>query len=139
MFAHKHYIDNTVTIVRPTIDTGKGLTKQADKDRVDINYIMKRYQKTGMIDFGTNQAGEYLTIGSVDFQEAMNIIVRANEMFAEMPSSHRKRFGNDPRQFLEFIEDPANADEARKLGLLNAIPQAPDTAPLEADAPAEPA
>ena len=29
-----------------------------------------------------------------------------------------KRFGNDPQAFMRFVEDDANYDEARRLGLV---------------------
>jgi hypothetical protein len=34
----------------------------------------------------------------------------------------RARFNNSPQEFLEFFADPANSDEAIRLGL--AVPQA---------------
>lgn len=38
-------------------------------------------------------------------------------MFDTLPSKLRLRFGNDPAEFLSFVEDPANDQEMIDLGL----------------------
>lgn len=104
-------------VVRPTVDTGPGLTKQSFKDESNINFIMKKYQKTGTVNFVANTQPEFMEIPAIDFMSAMNTVIRANEMFGDMPSSLRKRFNNDPAEYLAFMEDPSNLDEMVKLGL----------------------
>jgi len=37
--------------------------------------------------------------------------------FATLPSHVRRRFENDPQEFLAFMADPANQDEVIKMGL----------------------
>lgn len=123
--------------VRPGLDTGPGLTKQSHKKSTDINLIMAKYQKTGMISFGTNERPEFMSIDGLDFQDALDTVIIANEMFAQMPSSYRKRFNNDPKEFLDFVDDPANLEEMYDLGLATRPPPpatppvtpAPDPAP----------
>ena len=43
----------------------------------------------------------------------------------EIPAIIRKRFDNDPYQFLEFMENPENIEEARQLGLAP-MPEEPE-------------
>ena len=133
-FAHPHYGNYTneadrPSITRPTLDTGKGLTKQSHRDETNINYIMAKYQRTGIIDFVSKHQPEYMSVTETDFQTAMNTVQSASEAFADLPSQLRKKFNNDPAEFLEFVHDPANLEEMYDLKLANrpAPPPAPAT------------
>ena len=35
--------------VKPTIDCGDSLTEQAHKNRCDMNYILRDYERTGLL------------------------------------------------------------------------------------------
>ncbi len=104
----------------PLICKGKGRTKQAMSAECDVNLIMKKYQKTGAISHFRNNSGEYGFASGIDFHSAMNIIVKAQTMFSDLPSSIRNKFGNDPAAFLDFAQDPDNADAMAELGLIEA-------------------
>lgn len=94
--------------------------KQSFRDECDINNILKQYQKTGMIRHMAANAerGMYADLpDEVDFQTSFNIVKQAEEAFASLPSKIRERFLNSPEQFLAFISDPKNQDEAIKMGL----------------------
>lgn len=101
------------------------MAKQSMKDQCDINFIMGRYLRSGSIDWLAKHEGSYGDIEPLTFHEAMNVVAKAKEMFADLDSSVRKRFKNDPRSFLEFIRDPENLPEMRKLGLALPEPAAP--------------
>lgn len=102
---------------RPVIDTGPSLTKQAMGRESNINFIMDKYQKTGMLNFVNNADPQYMDVQGIDFHDAMNLVNEASETFASLPSSVRKKFKNDPREFLDWVHDPANLDEMVTLGL----------------------
>lgn len=91
--------------------------QQQFKDDCDINSIMARFQKTGAIDHVSMHQPQYGEATPVDYHTAMNIITKAQQMFADLPSSLRRRFDGDPSKLLEFVQDPDNADEAAELGL----------------------
>lgn len=95
-----------------------GRTEQSHKHDCDINSIIKKYDKTGLI-LHVNQAkaqyGDYTQIN--EYQQNLNMIIDAQDSFEEMPSSVRKRFGNDPGLFLEYISNPENDKEMIELGL----------------------
>lgn len=112
----------------------EGRTKQSFKDECDINNIMARFQKTGVIAFANKFQARYGDVTGVDFANAMRVVADARTMFAELPARVRERFANDPARFLEFVQNPANKDEARALGLLK--PEAP--APVPEEAPPQP-
>lgn len=113
------------------------MTQQAAAGECDINQIMKKYQKTGIINHLSNRApsfGDFASIG--DFQAVQAKILQANDMFNQLNSTIRKRFDNDPAQFVDFCQNPANQAEAISLGLVQPpeksasdAPAAPSTAP----------
>lgn len=100
------------------------MTKQSFKQDCDINNIMARYRKVLGVDF-LNQYQGYLEgkFGDVslglDYRTALEKINEGKAVFEAMPSDLRARFGNDPGFLLDFLADPANRDEAVKLGFLN--------------------
>jgi phage internal scaffolding protein len=97
---------------------GESRTKQSFKKECDINLIMAKYQKTGAIThFNKHQQNYGIADGST-FQDAMNLVCEAQEMFNDLPSSIRSRFGNDPAAFLDFVQNDENADEMARMGLI---------------------
>ena len=49
----------------------------------------------------------------------MEIITSADSMFEELPSMARKKFNNDPEQFLEYVQNPDNITSLHEMGLLD--------------------
>jgi phage internal scaffolding protein len=96
--------------------SGESRTKQSFAKECDINHIMAKYQKTGAITHFAKHSPQYGIADGQTFQDAMNLVCEAQEMFNELPSSIRSRFGNDPAAFLDFVNDEGNADEMIKLG-----------------------
>jgi phage internal scaffolding protein len=104
-------------------DTGKETTTQQHfKDECDINKIMERYEKTGIIDI-PDQKGIFGDFGDVsDYQSALHLMQDAQNQFMELPAKVRAKFDNDPSKLLHFIQNPANKAEAQELGLIEAAP-----------------
>lgn len=102
------------------IQSDELITEQSHKDECDINTILKRYEATGRIDHHSQYApmyGDFTQLGLSNFQEVMNVITEAQEMFLSVPSAIRARFNNDPGAYLDFALDPANRSEMANLGL----------------------
>lgn len=97
---------------------GQTKTKQGHKAETDINTIMAKFQKTGMIDFVNKHEPQYGDVTAIDFQNSMESVAKAKEMFADLPSKVRDRFNNDPAELLDFLDDPDNREEAVLLGLV---------------------
>jgi len=98
---------------------GQGLTHQSFKDECDINTIMGRYLKTGVLPENLTQAeAQYLDVSDVDFQEAAQLVAGAKSLFEQLPSSIRNRFDNDPAKLLAFTSNENNRREAAEMGLL---------------------
>lgn len=91
---------------------GQSRTKQAFKRECDVNEILARYRETGAIEHVARFAPQYGEVPSQTFYEAMNTVADSRTMFEELPSRIRKRFGNDPGQFLAFVEHADNPADA---------------------------
>lgn len=122
-----------------TFAPGFGRTKQSHRDECDINQIMKRFQRTGVLDFAGKNEGQYGDVTGLDYEVGMQNIRKADALFQGLPSSLRARFHNDPREFLDFVQDEDNRAEAARLGLLKAeAEKLPPSQPATADAAREP-
>lgn len=98
------------------------MTKQSHKQECDINVIMGKYQKTGVINHLKNYGPEYGEYSAIDFQEAMQLIASGKSMFEELPSQARKYFNNDPSEFMRAFQNGGNEETFRELGLLGPKP-----------------
>lgn len=119
---------------------GPSLTQQEFMDECDINNIMDRYEKTGVISHVARREPRYLDLSDVpDFQSAMAFMHDAEAAFMSLPARVRKEFDNDAGKFVEFAGDPANLDQMRSWGLAPPKPEPPphDEPPAQA-APAAP-
>lgn len=94
----------------------KSLTRQEFKSECDINKILAKYQRTGALTHFSKFQGSYGDFSSCDYQEAQNLILRAQKMFAELPSKVRDLV-KTPEGFLNFVQDPANSEKMAELGL----------------------
>ncbi|AGT39929.1 portal protein [Marine gokushovirus] len=95
------------------------MTKQEFAQETEINNIMARYEKTGILDHVKEHAGYANFPAPVDYQDALQMTIDAQLAFDALPARTRREFHNDPLEFLSFIEDPDNVDRMRDLGLLN--------------------
>ena len=96
------------------------LCQQHFKAECDINTIIAQFQETGVMPQGNRQPlfGDFAGIPQ-DFMSAQNLFDEAQERFYSLPSNLRKEFNNDPALLLDFMSNPANADRAFDLGLIN--------------------
>lgn len=103
----------------PFDNRGPSATKQSFKDECDINIIMGRYLKTGVLDFVTKHQPRYEDLSqAADYQQAMLIVAESRSMFEDLPSHIRTQFENDPAKFLDFVHNPENRPQMAELGLL---------------------
>jgi len=112
----------------PTLADGSQLKS------TDINVIMQKYAKTGVITHITNaipQFGDVSQLG--DYQSCLEHVRHAEQLFSELPARVREKFQNDPIQFVSFMDDEKNLEEAIKLGLAIPKPEPINTAPTNND------
>ena len=117
---HREHQRVTKTFQRPS------LAKQSFKKETEINNIMSRYEKDGIITHVNRFQGNYgQFIGFEDYHSSMNSILAAKDAFADLPASIRKRFSNDAGVFLEFVQNPKNQEELVEMGLAHPKPVDP--------------
>lgn len=93
-------------------------TVQSEKDRVEVNNIIRRYNKTGLVDHvakGKAMYGDFTEVN--EYRENLDMVKKAQDSFAGLPSEIRKKFDNDPGKFFEFATNPENADALVEMGL----------------------
>lgn len=132
MFYRKHN--------RVTFNSGnKLITKQSMKAECDIHNILRQYQRTGIITHVQNARPTYSDLpDDMDYQRSLHTIMAAEEAFDGLPAQVRDHFGNDPGRLLAALQDPAQADYLREVGILRPKepPQSvPDPVPVPAATP----
>lgn len=109
-------------------------TKQSFKAECDINTIMARYQSTGEMPVLNQRVPQWFDASEFDFASMQAKVLEARELFQELPSVLRDRFGNDPASFLAYVQNSANVEEMIELGLIerrrSTEPTAPAAPPL---------
>lgn len=118
--ARNQYDERPVLASDLSFEGDPGVTKQSDLKETDINFLFKRFEKTGQLPDLIVKNGHYGDYSSVpDYQQALDIVRLAEEQFSNLDVDLRNRFENDPAKFLDFASNPVNARELRKMGLLN--------------------
>lgn len=105
--------------------TMPSLTVQDEKDETDINYIVNKYadgQKGIMtLDLGDSSQYAYLQFGDAtlpgDYSTALELVSGVREEFYSLPAYVRAKFGHDPMNFINQLNDPATLDYLKQEGL----------------------
>lgn len=107
------------------------LTRQEFADECDINVLMAKYEKTGILPTNVNTGEpQYLDVSDVpDLMHAHEILNNATTAFMALPATVRRDFDNDPVKFISFAENPENLEQLREWGL--APPKPVPTPPQE--------
>lgn len=84
-------------------------TKQADAKSADINEIVRRYKKTGELPVNRRMA-LFEDLPAIDLKDAMDLMVRAEQSFAQLPSAVRAKYNNDPSALMADIDTVGGSD-----------------------------
>lgn len=103
--------DNKRERVQTCFMEDEGCTHQEQKDDCDINNILEKYRRTGVVNHLNKYGEQYGDFTQIDYQTAQNQVATVNSMFADLPAQERARFNNEPQQFLEFIAQQSNIDD----------------------------
>ena len=101
------------------------LTVQDEKDEADINYIVNKYadgQKGIMtLDLGDSSQYAYLQFGDAtlpsDYSTALELVSGVREEFYSLPAYVRAKFGHDPMNFINQLNNPETLEYLRREGL----------------------
>lgn len=106
-----HCEDETLTLQYQVTETSiERLVKLASQNPAYLNAF------NSGLDDREPQYGECPS--PIDYQDALEVIARGEEAFLQLPKEVRVRFSN-PVEFLTWLQDSNNYDEAEKLGLLD--------------------
>lgn len=107
-------------------------TDNSQAKACDVNEITNRYIKAnGKRRFENymhqQHSGTYSDIiQATSLMEAFEIVQTAQEMFDHLPATARDKFKNDPLHLEQWLQDPANAEEAISMGLMKAPEPTPE-------------
>jgi len=103
---------------------GESITRQSFQKECNINNIMSKYQKTGVIQHIARNEQRYADVTAPDFKKAMDMVTETTQLFESLPSTVRKEFNHDPSEFLDAIQNPTeNKEVLTQLGFLNPDPE----------------
>lgn len=105
--------------------TMPSLTVQDEKEETDINYIVNKYAdgQNGVmtLDLGNSSQYAYLQFGDAtlpgDYSTALELVSGVREEFYNLPAYVRAKFGHDPMNFVNHLNDPATLEYLQQQGL----------------------
>jgi phage internal scaffolding protein len=94
------------------------IVDESQRELTDVHALLEPAIKRGLLRHATKFTEEYDDIPAIDYQEALNTVAKADQMFAELPTKWKNRFNQDPNEFLKFVHDPANGNEMISMGMI---------------------
>jgi len=88
-----------------------GAAKQEFKDDADINRIIAKYRRTGVLDQASQAPVFGEDVGFKTYADAFETLERAREQFLRLPPEIRLELGNDPGRYKELSSE----DSVRRL------------------------
>lgn len=106
------------------------LADQSQRDDADINVLVRRWMRTGVMPQvrSVGMYGDFTGVG--DYQSALERVRAADDQFMSLPADVRRAFGDDPGALLRALDDPAQHAELVRLGVLTQ-PSATDDSPVD--------
>lgn len=119
---------------------GLSKTKQAEKEMVDINNIIRKYMVQGVSPIVNGRMpvyGDFTNSGS--YYDCYNRVLDAQAAFDRLPSKVRALCDNDPGKFLEMVQDEGQLELLAKAGLVEEAkpPFVKEEVPVEPVEPVE--
>lgn len=117
---------------------GPSKTKQSFAKEADINFIMARYSKTGVVTSMARGTPLYRDVSdaAANLHDAFLLVSDAEEQFMSLPSAVRRLANNDPVQLVAMLQDERAVHDLVDAGLDVELLAEPEEAPPEAPASA---
>lgn len=94
---------------------GKSLTEQHHAKACDINTIMAKYLKDGLIDHISKYEPQFGDVSELDFKHSMDTITRVESEFHDLPAYVREHYDHDPANYLAAVITDDGLEELRNL------------------------
>ncbi len=95
------------------------MTKQSFRNETDVNFIVAKYDSTGVLTHLNEAAGQFADVSMMtDYQDALDVVRASEEAFFRMPAAARKVFRNSPAAFLDAAHDADKRELLVEAGLL---------------------
>lgn len=105
-----------VAVIAMSADDGR--TQQHFKDQVDINRILAKYRKTGVIEHVKRAQARYGDFTELaEYAQNLDKVAKAQQAFESLPAELRNKFNNNIPGFFDYIMQPENFDECVKMGI----------------------
>jgi len=128
-------LDAFVSDMTASVNEEPSLTKQEFTASCDPNVILERVARGQDINLTAKPRYGDFTDVPVDYHTALNVVTKTQQLFNQLPAQIRAKMDNDPSKFMDYLNNPANTQEAIELGLLDAKPSvSPAVTPAPAPA-----
>lgn len=124
-----------VSVPAPWADDGR--TQQHFGEKVDINNIVAKYRKTGIIEHvkrAKERYGDFTDLAN--YANNLDKVAKAQQSFEMLPAELRNHFKNSISGFFDYIKNPNNREQCEKWGIFEpkkeakaGTPAAPEPAP----------
>ncbi len=105
--------------------------KQEFKEECDVNTIVDMYKRGAPLPVQI-RPGQFADVSDLgDYKTALETVMEAEEVWNTLPLAVKEAAGGTAAGFVDFVNDPANADQLIELGLV------PGPEPVEAVETAE--
>lgn len=122
MNIRKQFNDDYDSSTYDTFLDSENIVQQNAKQSCDINSILAKYMKTGVLEHVKSHAPVYADVSNIDYRGAYDSVLRAESAFNALPSSLRKKLDNDPARFVDWMIDSSlDVELKREYGLLNPV------------------
>ena len=96
-------------------DPGVSMTEQHHARSCDINTIMAKYQKTGVLEHLARYEPTFGDVSDLDFKRAMDTVAAVKSEFHDLPAFVRDHFDQDEAAYLAAVSTPEGLQEIREL------------------------
>ncbi len=92
-----------------------GRTEQHHARACDINTIMAKYLKTGVLDHKSKYEPTYGDVSSADFQASMNLVKGVETEFHDLPAYIRAEFNQDVGEYLQAMQTDEGVQKLQEI------------------------
>lgn len=116
---------------------GISRTKQEFLGETSIKKMMEQWTRTGIAPIASTQPMYLDSSDLPDFQTSRNLIANVETAFRLLPADMRAEFKNNEANFVDWILDPKNNEEAVEYGLLAPPMEGEPSAPSNSEPESE--